>query len=74
MSQVATQSVVLSRPDSVISVWIDKASGLKANELCPDIVAYPFVRGSEPDTNATCIARPMNKVKTWFNDFKEENF
>jgi len=74
MSQVATESVVLSRPDSVISVWIDKASGLKANELCPDIVAYPFVRGSEPDKNATCIARPMNKVKTWFNDFKEENF
>lgn len=74
MNQVATQSVVLSRPDSVISVWIDKASGLKANELCPDIVAYPFVRGSEPDTNAECVETPINKVKTWFNDFKEENF
>ena len=74
MNQVATQSVVLSRPDSVISVWIDKASGLKANELCPEIVAYPFVRGSEPDKNAECVETPMNKVKTWFNDFKEENF
>jgi len=74
MQQVATQPVVLSRPDSVISVWIDKASGLKANELCPDIIAYPFVRGSEPDKNAECVETPMNKVKTWFNDFKEDNF
>ncbi|WP_428354364.1 penicillin-binding protein 1B [Methyloprofundus sp.] len=74
MRQVATQSVILSRPDSVISVWIDKNSGLKANELCPDIIAYPFIRGSEPSENAECIGTSMNKVKTWFNDFKEENF
>lgn len=74
MRQVAKQSVILSMPDSVISVWIDRPSGLKANELCPDIIAYPFVRGSEPSTNAECVETTLNKVKTWFNDFKEENF
>lgn len=74
MQQVANQSVILSRPDSVISVWIDKNNGLKANELCEDIVAYPFVRGSEPEINSECVDTPLNKVKTWFNDFKEENF
>ena len=74
MKQIATQSVILARPDSVISVWIDKASGLKANELCPDIIAYPFVRGSEPGKNADCVETTLNKVKTWFNDFKEEKF
>ncbi|OQK18281.1 penicillin-binding protein 1B [Methyloprofundus sedimenti] len=74
MRQVATQSVILSRPDSVISVWIDKTSGLKASELCPENIAYPFVRGSEPKRNAECVEPTLNKVKTWFNDFKEENF
>ena len=74
MKQVATQSVILSKPDSVISVWIDKSSGLKANELCPDVVVYPFIRGSEPSESAECVETTLNKVKTWFNDFKEENF
>ena len=74
MRQVATQPVILSRPDSVISVWIDKKSGLKANELCPETIAYPFVRGSEPKMNAECVESKLNKVKTWFNEFKEENF
>ncbi|GFO71034.1 penicillin-binding protein 1B [Bathymodiolus japonicus methanotrophic gill symbiont] len=74
MRQVAKQPVILSMPDSVISVWIDRASGLKVNELCPDIIAYPFVRGSEPSANAECVETTLNKVKTWFNDFKEENF
>jgi len=74
MKQVATQPVHLSRPDNVISVWVDQSSGLKANELCANAVAYPFVRGSEPDKNADCVDSPLNKVKTWFNDFTEENF
>lgn len=74
MRQVAKQPVILSMPDSVISVWIDRPSGLKANELCPDIIAYPFVHGSEPSTNAECVETTLNKVKTWFNNFKEENF
>lgn len=69
MKKVAKQSVILSRPDSVISVWIDKESGLKANELCPDVVAYPFIKGSEPSENAYCVETPVNKVRTWFNQF-----
>lgn len=74
MHKVAKQPVYLSRPDSVISVWIDRSSGLLANELCPDVVSYPFVRGSEPKQNADCVDSPLNKVKTWFNEFTEENF
>jgi len=74
MKKVATQSVFLSMPDSVTSVWIDDVTGLKANELCPDVFEYPFVRGSEPTENAPCVETTLNKVKSWFNDFKEENF
>ncbi|NOQ13781.1 MAG: penicillin-binding protein 1B [Methyloprofundus sp.] len=74
MQQVATQPVLLSMPDSVTSLWIDTATGLKANELCSDVVAYPFVRGTGPTEDAPCVGTPMNKVKSWLNDFKEENF
>lgn len=68
MKQVATQPVLLSMPDSVTRVWIDPVTGLKANELCADVLAYPFVRGSEPTENAPCVDTTVNKVKTWFND------
>ena len=74
MKQVATQPVLLSVPDSVTSIWIDEATGLTANELCSGVVAYPFVRGSEPAESAPCVETPLNKMKSWFNDFKEENF
>ncbi len=74
MKQVATQPVLLSMPDSVSPVWIDAATGLKANELCPDALVYPFVRGSEPTENAPCVETTLNKVKSWFDDFKKENF
>lgn len=67
MKQVAKQSVVLSKPDSVASVWIDQVTGLKANELCPDIIAYPFIRGSGPTENAPCVDSTFNKVKAWFD-------
>ncbi len=74
MRQIATQPVILSRPDSVVSVWVEEATGLKANQLCSGVVVYPFVRGSEPTENAACVGTTLNKVKTWFNDFKEDNF
>ncbi len=74
MKQVAVQPVLLSMPDSVILVSIDNETGLKANELCPDSHVYPFVRGSEPVENAPCVDSSVNKVKSWFNDFKEEIF
>ncbi len=74
MKQVAKQPVLLSAPDAIESVWIDRASGLRANELCSDIQAYPFVRGSEPVENAPCVDSTVNKVKSWINDFKEEIF
>ena len=51
-----------------------EATGLTANELCSGVVAYPFVRGSEPAESAPCVETPLNKMKSWFNDFKEENF
>lgn len=74
MGQVATQPLILSMPDSVTPVWIDESTGFKANELCPDIVAYPFIRGSEPLESAPCVESTLNKVQTWINDFKEEMF
>ncbi|NOR80394.1 MAG: penicillin-binding protein 1B [Methyloprofundus sp.] len=74
MKQVATQPVLLSMPDSVTPVWIDATTGLRANELCPDVLIYPFVRGTGPSEDAPCVGTTVNKVKSWINEFKEENF
>lgn len=74
MSQIASQAVLLSQPDSVEMLWVDPETGKKANELCPSAVAYPFVRGSEPTENASCIESTVNKAKVWLNEIIEENF
>lgn len=74
MKEVATQPVLLSMPDSVTSVWIDEATGLKASESCLEVLAYPFVRGSEPAESAACVDSTLYKVKSWFENFTEEIF
>ncbi len=74
MRQIAQQPVLLSQPDSVERLWVDSETGKKANELCPGAVAFPFVRGSGPTENASCIEATINKAKIWLNEIIEENF
>lgn len=71
MKKISTIPVTLIPPDNVDRVWIDPASGLRANESCSGAVIYPYVSGSAPQRNSPCVAEPANKVKTWFNDFVE---
>ncbi len=74
MSQIASQAVILSQPDSVEMLWVDSETGQKANELCPGAVAYPFIRGSGPTESASCIESTVNKAKIWLNKIIEEKF
>ncbi len=72
MKQISTIPVTLIPPDNVERVWIDPASGLRANKSCPGAVLYPYISGSAPQRNAPCVGEPVNKVKSWFNDLVDQ--
>jgi penicillin-binding protein 1B len=59
--------LVLSQPDNVERLWIDRSSGLLSNEGCPDAVELPFIVGSAPTKSASCGPGSMgNSIKNWF--------
>jgi len=53
-------------PEDVERVWIDPASGLRADRDCAGAMELPFVRGSAPDQSAACAHSPGTKIKNWF--------
>jgi penicillin-binding protein 1B len=54
--------------------WIDPVNGLLANEECLGAMPYPFILGSAPAEDSPCVSTNINRAKTWFNDFLEDNF
>jgi penicillin-binding protein 1B len=53
-------------PETVERVWIDPASGLRADRDCPGAVELPFVHGSAPEETAPCARSPVKKIQNWF--------
>lgn len=53
-------------PERVERVWIDPASGLRADRDCPGAVELPFWRDSAPEDTAPCARSPVKKLKNWF--------
>jgi len=53
-------------PEDIERVWIDPASGLRADRDCADAIELPFLRGSEPEQFAACARSPGKKIKNWF--------
>ena len=74
MKKIARQPVVLIPPENIAMTWIDPVNGLLANSLCPRAVQYPYISGSEPDNRSPCVVTPINKARTWINNFIERNF
>jgi len=74
MRQISTQHVDLIPADNIENNWIDPANGLLANEQCEGAIAYPYIKGSAPVQVSPCITSTVNRAKTWFNDFLQDNF
>lgn len=55
MNALGVSSLVLVPPETVHHVWVDAKSGLLSGEDCPDAVAYPFIKGSEPTAQSDCL-------------------
>ena len=56
----------LPRPESVEAVWVDPMSGLRAEARCEGAQEFPFIRGSAPDTDASCVAEANDPLTTLF--------
>jgi penicillin-binding protein 1B len=74
MKKISTQPVYLIPPDSIEMHWIDPANGFLANEDCEGAISYPYIQGSEPKQNSPCIDSAVDRIKTWGNDFFQDNF
>jgi len=61
----------LMRPDSVETVWIDPASGFRADEGCEDARQFPFITGSAPTVTASCAGQSGGPIRRLFRSFFE---
>jgi penicillin-binding protein 1B len=53
-------------PDGVERIWIDPASGWRADRDCAGAIELPFWRDSAPEETAPCAASASRKIKNWF--------
>ena len=74
MRKISTQSVTLIPPDNIEMSLIDPENGLLANEVCEGALLYPYIKGSAPQQDSPCVSSNINRTKTWFNQFLEDNF
>ena len=67
MAKLNPEALNLPPPDNIEMVWIDSASGLRADSSCNGAVEWPFIRSSAPSETAPCVSHsPVKAVKGWF--------
>ncbi|WP_126454206.1 penicillin-binding protein 1B [Sulfuriflexus mobilis] len=54
MKGIRTQALWQVAPESIETLWIDRASGLLGNEGCEQTVRIPFIKGTAPTSYADC--------------------
>jgi penicillin-binding protein 1B len=74
MKEISQLPVQLTVPDDIEMIWIDP-QGLRANELCPNAVQYPFVKGSAPVAFSPCVGavgETFDKATRWLDRLLNE--
>ena len=67
MARLDPDPLVPPTPENIETLWIDPASGLRADANCQGAVELPFIRGSGPTETAPCAAQsPVRSIKSWF--------
>lgn len=73
MKQTGIQSLRLTPPSNIEFSWIEQSTGLLTAEGCEDAVQFPFIIGSAPTVESSCITdnRPIEdtisrKVKSFW--------
>ncbi len=71
MQRLKPAPLGLLRPDPVETVWIDPDTGLRANERCKTARQYPFIKGSAPVMESSCVAASNGPIQRLFRSFFE---
>jgi penicillin-binding protein 1B len=62
MKRAGVQPLLLFPPDEVELAWIDPATGLRADESCAGAEQVPFLVGSAPTVDASCVRKERGSV------------
>lgn len=74
MSRLRPEPLVPPQPENIERVLIDVESGLRADSACENTIDLPFIKGSAPENNATCVsATGSRKSGGWFRRFMKRN-
>jgi penicillin-binding protein 1B len=71
MKRLGVMPLGLMKPESVVTEWIEPASGLKADENCSQARQYPFIQGSAPTVEASCVGSSNGALQRLFRSFFE---
>ena len=67
MASLDPEPLVPPTPDNIELVWVDSASGHRADENCQAVVSLPFMHGSAPVETAPCATHAQGQsIKNWF--------
>jgi penicillin-binding protein 1B len=67
MASLDPDPLVPPIPDNIELVWIDSATGRRADENCQAVVSLPFIKGSAPVDTAPCATHAQGQsIKNWF--------
>jgi penicillin-binding protein 1B len=66
MRRLKPDPLHLPAPSSVDNVWVDAGSGLLADKDCENAELMPYLKGSAPVTESSCVTRPGQKVGEFF--------
>ncbi len=66
MKNISRQPVDLIPPESIEWAWVDRTTGLRADDLCDDSVEYPYIVGSAPMQKSPCMDRPVDAIDSWY--------
>ena len=54
MSSISSKSFEVLMPDNITMQWVDGESGLLSGKDCENAIELPFIKGSEPKSEAEC--------------------
>lgn len=67
MTRLDPDPLIPPVPENIEMIWVDAASGLRADGNCQGAVELPFIQGSGPTDTAPCATRsPARSFKSWF--------
>ncbi|QXP87667.1 penicillin-binding protein 1B [Methylococcus capsulatus] len=66
MQKLAKEPLDLIPPENIVMLRVDRQTGLRADDGCPDAHELPFIKGSEPAAWAPCAEGGETGGDSWF--------